>query len=94
MSDLFEKINANAEAAKQEEQKRKETARKARQADRRMSIVLASVVGFWILIAVLASYDHVSKALADFLSTWAGIVLAIWFGAWFQFRFCGKGLMR
>ncbi len=94
MSEIFEQVNLNAEVAHLEEVRRKHIARQHRQANRRLLHVLIGCIAVWILMVVLSVCGQVSKELADFISTWAGIFQAIWFGAWFQFRFCRKGLMK
>ncbi len=92
--DMFEKINAHSDAVRQEERQRKEDNRRARRADRRMFRAFAAVVVSWVLVIVLSACGQISKALAEFLATWAGVTLAIWLGAWIQFRFCREGLMK
>lgn len=92
--DMFEKINAHSDAVRQEERQRKEDNRRARKADRRMLFVTAAVVASWVLVSVLGACGHISEAMAEFLATLAGVALAIWLGAWIQFRFCKEGLMK
>lgn len=92
--DMFEKINAHSDAVRQEERQRKEDNRRARKADRRMLRVFAAVVASLVLVSVLGVCGHVSEAMVYFLAAWAAAVLAIWFGAWIQFRFCKEGLMK
>jgi hypothetical protein len=94
MIEIFEQVNLNAEVAHLEEVRRKHIARLHRQADRRLIRVLIGVLAVWVLMVVLSACSQISKELADFISTCAGIFLAIWFGAWFQLRFCRKGLMK
>lgn len=92
--DMFEKINAHSDAVRQEERQRKEDNRRARRADRRMFRVFAAVVASWVLFIVLSACGQITEALAEFLSAWSCAVLAIWLGAWIQFRFCKEGLMK
>lgn len=94
MSEIFATVNDHAAEAQQQAQKRKEEARRQALANRKMNRVLIGCIAVWILMVVLSACGQVSKELADFISTWAGLFLAIWFGAWFQFRFCRKGLMK
>ena len=94
MSEIFETVNAHADAVQLEAQKRKEATRRQVQADRKLRNVFIGCVIVWVLMAVLRAFDQVGVELASFIDTWAGIFLAIWIGAWFQFRFCRKGLMK
>ena len=94
MSEIFEQVNLNAEVAHLEEVRRKQIARQHRLADRRLVRVIVGCVFVWVLMIVLSTCNQISAGLADFISTWAAAVLAIWFGAWLQFRFCRKGLMK
>ena len=94
MSEMFEKVETNADLAKQAEIRRKEIARRNERADKRMRVVLVGVVITWVLMIMLSGFDHVSKALATTIIYAAGNFLAIWLGAWIQFRFCRKGLMQ
>ena len=94
MSEMFATVNANAEAVQRGALRRKENTRRHRQANRRMLGVLVSAAAVWLLVIVLRLCGQLSTGLAEFLATWAGAVLAIWFGAWIQFRFCKGGLMK
>lgn len=94
MSEMFEKVNTHADAARQAAQKRKAESLRCKRADRRMLAVLLGVVVVYVLMIVLSACGQVSKGLADFVNTWASFVLAIWLGAWIQFRFCRKGMME
>lgn len=94
MSEIFEQVNLNAEVAHLEEVRRKHIARQHRLADRRLLRVLVGCVFVWVLMIVLSACGQISDGLADFISTGAAAFLAVWFGAWFQFRFCRKGLMK
>ena len=94
MSEIFETVNTHAAEAHQQTQKRKEEARRQALANRKMNRVLICCIIVWVLMLVLSACGHISNDLADLISTWAGVFLAIWFGAWFQFRFCRKGLMK
>lgn len=94
MSEIFEAVNTHANEAHLENLKRKEEARRQALANRKMKHVLIGCIIVWVLLAVLRALGHVSEDLAGLIGTWAGVFLAIWFGAWFQFRFCRKGLMK
>ena len=94
MSEIFETVNTHSDLAQQVEHRRKGEARRRALANRKMNRILIGCIVVWILMLVLSGFGQISKELADFISRWAGIFLAIYFGAWFQFRFCRKGLMK
>lgn len=94
MSEMFEKVNTHADAARQTAQKRKAESLRCKRADRRLRAVILGCFVVWVLMIVLSACGQISKGLADFVNSWAFFFLAIWVGAWIQFRFCRKGMME
>ncbi len=79
--------SANALAAQYEKEDRR---RANRALLLRAALVAAWVAGIW----TAWGFDYISVQLAVVLESAGLIWLAVWLGAWMQYRFCKAGVLR
>lgn len=96
MSDMFDKINENAErvaAAHREEQLRRHQA-KHQKANKQILIRIAIAVVLTVALYLAAKLGLVVRGLSITLIPAVFVWLAFWVGAWVQFAWCRGGLMK
>lgn len=94
MSEMFETVNAHADAVKARQEAEAAKKRRQRKADRVLRIRAIAAAITVVVLCLLGGLGLVAWPLAGALILATGFWLATWFGAWLQFSLVEGGLLR